>query len=287
MNFTIDYLREEDRIKVEYFGDSSLKIEFVDVDAHYGIYKNTMSKNTYSLCNVSRRKTIRILLCENNTTFYVFDVLINDKTYRVLDLSDGDFDYNSDIIFITGHAGGGTSVVAKALRKLGIYLGADCGNISLRKTHESIALRFWLQGIKDDITVFEARESFKRMAKSYAHSDSKINAFKYPDLGRYSTLLGDMFPNCKFISVIKNKNSFISTAEGKRFIEAPGDEVLKIQRPLIEGQPVFHLDFKKFFTDFTYVNKVLKYLNSTCVLRNQNELDKLKTQIEFDDKALS
>jgi hypothetical protein len=54
----------------------------------------------------------------------------------------------------------------------------------------------------------------------------------------------------------------------------------------LEGTPVFHLDFYKFFTEYTYFNKILKYIGSDNLLENEEHLEKIKEIIKFDNKVL-
>jgi len=186
---------------------------------------------------------------------------------------------------VTGCSGGGTSIVVKSLRYLGVYFGADCGDFINRKTHESVALRVYLdqfisKGGRD------VNNNFLSSAlKVYKRKEDRVNAFKLTDLG-YDNRLEKITSTLnieRIISVVKgkvkqyNENSY----EGARFNNLDQLEIFQQQFLPIEGKPVFHLDWNKYFSDYTYVNKVLNFLNVDIVL-DQDMFNRMLLAVEFD-----
>jgi len=197
-----------------------------------------------------------------------------------------DFDYNNVMTFFCGHEGGGTSIVVKMLRYLGIHFGDDAGPITNRKAHESISITSIITHIDDNTPTHECRSLFNQIWNIYNYKDKNINCFKRPDILGKTIKLGEVFPNCKIVSIMRKPNGFFSKAEGKRFNEKSELDLMYYQRPLVEGTPMFHLDFNKFFTDYSYVNKLLKFLGSDNFLNNEQELEQLKDKINFDNRVL-
>lgn len=200
--------------------------------------------------------------------------------------SDTVFNYNNPITMFLGCEGGGTSIVVKLLRYLGIHFGDDCGEKTIRKPHESISMVVPLKMIDENTPTFLCRELFNRVWSVYGYDENKINCTKLPHISDKLIKLGEVFPNIKFVSVIKKQTDFVSTEEGKKFLNLSESDVLKSQRPLIEGSPIFNLNFDKFFTDFNYVNKLLRFLGSTNFLSSEKDLNLLKKEIGFDNKVL-
>ena len=197
-----------------------------------------------------------------------------------------DFDYKKPINIFCGHEGGGTSIVIKLLRYLGLHFGDDCGLITNRKAHESISIASIITRINDELPTYVGRHLFNQIWSVYGYKENLINCFKRPDMLNKTIKIGEIFPNSKIVSIMRTPNGFYSKEEGRKFHEKTEVELLKYQRPLVEGTPVFNLDFYKFFTDYTYVNKLLRFLGSDNFLNNEKEFSELKELINFDDRVL-
>lgn len=182
-------------------------------------------------------------------------------------------------IIITGHAGGGTSVVVKLLRYMGLFAGKDSGDITIRKPHESLYFRELNHIIKNNIKCVNNTPN-----KIYFGDDFDKNS-----IWGFKTFINEtsldwikIFPDAKFLSVIRhpNKNNYHTTSEGSKFNNSSELEVLKKQKPSLKGQRCFHIDYKQFFDNYKYTNEVLEY----CGLRtfsSQEEFEKILNIINF------
>ena len=101
---------------------------------------------------------------------------------------------------------------------------------------------------------------------------------------------GKFYDAQKIIAEIFRETAQISTSakstEGEKFNNQNEYDIYKQQHPTIEGAPVFHLDWKKYFTDYTYVNKVLNYIGSKIVL-DEEKFNIMLKEINFDNSRLS
>jgi len=220
-------------------------------------------------------------------TIYIFSLsFIEGKPKIELISKYIDFDYSRPINIFMGCQGGGTSIVTKTLRYLDVNFGDDCGDKDCRKPHESMSFKVAVKMMSKDTPVFICRELFNQVLWSYGYEDNKINCVKLPNLVDKVTKISDVFPNIKFLSIIKQPNSFTSTTEGNKFKNKSIEEVMWCQRPLIEGFPLFSIDFYKFFSDFNYLNKVLRFIGSDNFINSESEFDLLKNKVGFDNKSL-
>jgi hypothetical protein len=266
--------------------NNKTSINFVGYNSTFRYREKDVFKNPNCWVSIPIPSEVLILyITINDNVFFHYKVdgnNITDITHKI------NFNFNLPITFFTGYQGGGTSVVVKLLKYLGIYFGDDSGDITNRKTHESISMMSILDDINEDLPILVFRDRFNSVMSLYNYKEDTINCTKRPSMGAPLNLikLGEIFPNSKFVSVIRKPNNFKSTSEGNNFNNASNESILLGQRPLVEGNPLFHLDFYKFFADYTYVNKLLKFLNCNNLLSSQKDLEYLKTLINFNNKAL-
>lgn len=270
------------RVKIVNLGVDFLKVEFVHLESNYSLYSGLIGRNKFVGIDV-KEKEIDLYITLDNKDIVVYHIKGDQiilKDYSV------DFDFNKPITFVGGHTGGGTSIVMKALRYRGVYVGEDAGNQENRKTHESQSFRACLYALENTQDISSARNLFNKLLGSYEYKEGIPNLVKFPPLGKVSLLVEELFLNSKFISVIKEQNKFFSTGEGREFNTKDPLEVLNIQKFNLEGSPVFHLKFRDFFVDYNYFNKVLKYIGSNNFIKSDEEFSKLKQDIDFNEKVL-
>lgn len=285
----IDYDKVNDMVKVTNNSNiNDLKVWIINVNKNFcPLPMNKLKENHWVSVKINYHDKWRVYIGTPDLEFFVFDLVFENGNFSFLKINDEQYyNFDNEICFIIGHSGGGTSIVSKALRYFDIHFGDDCGNIENRKSHESIAFRLFKLSFKPEFSLFKLRQSFSTLANIYDYKTSQINCVKITDIEDYTTTLGEIFPKCKFISIVRKQNNFYTTNEGKRFNQNSEIEVLKKQFFVVEGQPMFHLKFEKFFSDFVYFNKVLQFLGTSSKLRNQSELENLKLAIEFDDNIL-
>lgn len=229
----------------------------------------------------------RIHITDKETFFDIFHVKDN-VLYRKVSPPNSEVDINIPFTLVTGHSGGGTSIVIKSLRHLGAHAGEDCGQFSNRKAHESSSFRTWLYHfVGKNAPKKYIKSTLPIILDSYEYQPDKVNLVKLTDLvdnGLYNKFI-DIFPNTKILSIVKPKSKNTQSREGKRFNESNEFEIYRQQHPSIEGTPIFHLNWKKYFTDFHYVNKVLQYLDMDLVL-TQVTFDEMLKAINFDNSKL-
>lgn len=269
---------------------NKIEVNFFDYDTAFRLRTRDTFNSINCWVSLKVKETNFIYVVVDEFKYFFYSI----KDNKLIDLYNRvEFDFNSPLIFFTGHMGGGTSVVVKLLRHLGIHFGDDCGDIKIRKTHESISMTSMIDYICNNDTTpsFNVREIVNEVISIYNYKPNKINCFKRPFIDKEIdlTLLGEVFPNIKFVSVIRdNKNGkLITTKQGNDFVNADEISLCVSQRPIVEGNPIFHLNFKKFFTDYNYVNKLLRYIGSDNFLYSDNDLNILKDKIGFDERVLS
>ena len=232
-------------------------------------------------CNLEYKNewSIDTILVSKNDNIYIY--IYNFQNNRFDKLTPLPYNFKNPFIFITGHSGGGTSIVAKSFKYLGINLGKDSGEFLNRKNHESYSFRFWLSNIfsKGKIT------NFGLVISSYNYTPGGINAIKITDISKISARLSNTFPNSKFISIIKPKSKTTFSPEGERFNSYNELDIYREQHPPIEGNPIFHLNWVKYFTDYNYVNKVLEFIDYPNKI-TQEEFNVMLDKIGFDDSKL-
>ena len=192
---------------------------------------------------------------------------------------------SSPFICIVGHQGSGTSIILKSLIHFGIHAGDDCGDFSNRKAHESVVLRMWNNYVRCGNYDKEIiKESFYNAMGTYNYQKGKINVFKDLHMGD-SIGLVNLLPNIKFISVIKHQHKNTLSPEGKKFSQADELEIFKTQNPQLEGQPIFHLDWNRYFLDIKYCEKLLNYIGLPIKL-NEHSFNTMLKAINFDNTKL-
>jgi len=273
-------------IKLSNLGASSLFVRFIDNPKNWGIYKQELGENQFCCCILNDEKDINIYINEDGD-LYCYHIIINGDEYTLEKINEEEyFNFNNPITLVTGHSGGGTSIVVKLLKVLGVHFGEDSGLISIRKPHESIGFKIWIETIEEENSNVLLRKKFKQISKTYSYKKDLVNAFKMPNIPEKIIKISEVFPNLKIMSVIKKPSLIQTTKEGIAFQNKTEDEIKKMQYFNIEGNPIFHIDFYKFFTDYQYVNKVLKFLEFDILLTSQNDLEYLKKEINFDEKVL-
>ena len=286
VNYKIEFRPEEDLIIFHYWGDKSLYFELINTDLAYVPLTWRLPKNTFKKLKYNRDKTDKnswdaVLLCEGDELHYYSFV-------------DGEFRKYNPIttnpllpyIILTGHSGGGTSIVAKSLRYLDAHLGDDAGKFENRKIHESHVFRSWAHRIINHEPL--SLKGFDIVCSVFNPDPNKVNVFKCPNLQKFgaSLRLSRLLPNAKFISVIKEKSKGTFSWEGIEFNNKKDIEIYQEQHPRVEGSPMFHLDFNEYFTNFQYANKVLRYVGLDIVL-TQETFDEMLRVIKFEPSRLT
>lgn len=217
-----------------------------------------------------------------------FDILLIKDGVLYRQVSNETLDLNLPFTLITGHSGGGTSVVAKSLRYLGAHTGDDSGDFSNRKTFESTSFRTWLYHfVGKNAHINKVKETYPTILSSYDYQVGKVNIVKLTNLvdnGLFNRI-ESIFPNIKVLSIVKPKSKTSFSREGKQFNNADEFEIYRQQHPPVKGTPIFHLDWRKYFTNYAYVNEVLEYLGMDVSL-TQETFDEMLKAINFDNSKL-
>lgn len=286
VNYKIEFRPKEDLIIFHYWGDKNLYFELINTDQSFIPLTWKLAKNTFKKLNYNRNKNDinswdAILLCEGDELHYYS--LKDDQLRKYTPI---DTDPLLPYIILTGHSGGGTSIVAKSLRYFGAHLGDDVGKFENRKIHESHIFRSWVHRITNHKPL--SLKGFDIVCSVFNPDPNKVNVFKCPDLQKSgaSLRLSKLLPNAKFVSVIKEKSKQTSSREGKQFNSKEEIEIYQEQHPRVEGSSMFHLDFNEYFTNFQYVNKVLQYVGLDIVL-TQETFDKMLSEIKFETSRLT
>lgn len=296
VSYNISYNNKD--LLVQNIKGPEIYLEVINTTKNYGAYRWAINEGFEQIFS-NNPNNINLGLPKGKNSYYYFDrVHITDKRtffdiYLIKDDIDlvklplSNFKLDSPLVCIGGHSGGGTSIITKSLNYLGIHIGDDSGDFSNRKAHESVSFRTYLFHCFSTIEDEHLLKSLQSVFSSYNYIPGKINAFKLTDLenNNISLKLSQTFSNIKFLSVIKNKTSPSSSPEGERFNNTQEFNIYKQQHPTVEGCPMFHVNFHKYFTDYNYVNKVLKYLNSDVVL-NEDSFNKMLVNINFDNTKL-
>lgn len=289
--FKITYKPSDERngVCLENISDTVLKFYFMDRKKSFNLYEpsSILKPFNWVSCFIDDIDVIDIYIYINDK-FYVYEFNCKSDIKSVKKINEyAEFDFNLPITFIVGNMGGGTSIVAKLLRYKGIHLGDDCGEINMRKPHESMSFKMAVRPLLDDLnSSSDIKNNINQIFNLYNYKKDRINCVKLPNLSLVSIKISNIFTNCKFISIQKRQNNFTTTAEGNEFNNKHEIQILKQQRPLLEGNPIFHLDFDMFFTEYSYTNKVLKFLGSDNLIKSETEFNELKNKIQFDSRVL-
>jgi hypothetical protein len=286
INYKIDLNLEKSTITFSYFGNESLYWELINTPKSYVPLSWRIPKNGSKELHLNRDKNDKnswdaLLICEGpNLHYYRFT---GDELVRYNPIES---DHTLPYIILTGHSGGGTSIVAKSFRYLGAHLGDDVGDFENRKIHESHIFRSWAHRIINQEPL--SLNGFDMVCSVFNPKPDKINVFKCPNLQKTgaSIRLSNLLPNVKFVSVIKEKSNHTYSVEGIAFNQKHEIEIYQEQHPRVEGSPMFHLDFNKYFTDYQYANKVLSYIGLNVVLTQETFNDMLKA-IKFETNRLT
>jgi len=281
---------EDHWIRVDNWYNELIKVEFIDLSTNFCIYQSSNIKTSFSVCDYQNSKKVRIYIREHFTggiDLHVYDVIFYDDTYELIKLEkDNSFDFDGEFVLINGFAGGGTSIITKFFKSMGINAGNDSGPLILRKTHEAYGVKLWIGGLDSNLPINHHKQNFLKISKTYGFQSENVNIIKVPESHLIIDQLLQIFPNLKILSVIKKPTSYSVTTEGERFNQQSELEIYKVQYPHVEGGSIFHIDFVKFFTDFHYTNKVLKYLGWNEPIKNQGQFDFIKKQIDFNSQVL-
>lgn len=284
--YMIEFIPKEDKIIFHYWGDETLYFELINTDQAYVPLSWRLSKNTFKIVNYNRDKTDKnsfdaIILCEGNDLHY-YSLKDDDlRKYNPIETNP-----HLPYTILTGHSGGGTSIVAKSFRYFGAHLGDDAGRFENRKIHESHVFRSWSHRIINHEPL--SLKGFDIVCSVFNPKPDKINVFKCPNLQKYgaSNRLSKLLPNAKFVSVIKEKSKQTKSWEGREFNSKQQIEIYQEQHPRVEGSPMFHLDFNEYFTNFEYANKVLHFIGLDINLTQETFDDMLKA-IKFETNRLT
>ena len=293
MKHSISINKSNNSIIVKNLKTKELKVEFIRLSDNFCVYNNNIATGMFSSCFTDENENYRVYIKETDDfhiDFYIYDV-IRTKTeplcYEINQIPPSDFfDFNNEIYLITGSAGGGTSVVTKFLKLLGAHGGDDSSVFETRKPHEPMGFKLWVSSLTEKIPIFYHKQNLNKVISTYNYKQGVTNIIKIPECEHQLSLLGEIFPNLSVITIIREQNNFFGTNEGKRFHNMDKSELHKKQFPIIEGLPVFNLDFYKFFTDYNYVNKVLRFLKLNHTISNEHQFLFIKEKINFDERAL-
>ena len=286
----IEINTEDHWIRVYNWYNELLKVEFIDVPTNSCLYQSLNIKTGFSICNYQNSKKIRIYIREHFTggiDLHVYDVIFYDDTYELLKLKkDDSFDFDAELVLINGFAGGGTSIITKFFKSMGMNAGDDSGHLSLRKPHEAYGVKLWMNGLDSNLPINHHKQNFLKISKTYGFQNGNVNIVKLPESHVLIDQLLEIFPNLKILSVVKKPTNYFVTTEGERFHQQSELDIYKVQYPHVEGGSIFHVDFIKFFTDFHYTNKVLKYVGWNEPIKKQEQFDFIKKQIDFNPQVL-
>ena len=282
VNFLVDALNG--KTIVQNLDSSHIYLELYNQKATFAPVVWTINAQTECIfnCSLNHKKYIYnmdsiIFSKYGKIHCYNFDSTQN----KFIKIQPVDYDLNNPIIFLTGHSGGGTSIVAKSLKYLGLHLGDDSGEFSNRKNHESFTFRHW----SGQIYPKNITDNLDIVFSAFNYSPNKINVIKITNISSQTIRLGNLFPNSKFISVVKPKSKNTLSPEGDKFNNTDNLKVYKEQHPPVEGKSIFHMDWTKYFTDYQYANKILNFMGTNLVL-NKDSFNQMLEGINFDNSRL-
>tara|TARA_Y100000389_G_C17441920_1_gene509134 strand:+ start:996 stop:1844 length:849 start_codon:yes stop_codon:yes gene_type:complete len=240
-------------------------------------------------CYSHHQNVDTVYIGSKNLNFEIWDWDVQNKSKIKLKNTYQDFDFNSPFILFTGHSGGGTSIISKFFRKLGVHFGDDCGKEENEKPIESSSLRIWWNLLDYPNSIDRIKEGFKQVVGHYNFKPNKINAVKLVNYTTHDRALkmGKMLPNLKVVCILKKPSKVKAFhKEGANFKKKDLNSILNVQMVKVEGNKIFHLDWKKFFTDYKYCNEVIKFVGLSKIFKNKEELEKFNTNIGFKTKYL-
>lgn len=295
----IKIITESNVIKVINNRKTKLKIDFFNLRKNYAPYITTLNPGWWTKTNYNNWKEkynkeneIIIGLLYDNITFLKYDKKL-DKLSVLKNVVN--FKKLSPPIIIHGNVGGGTSIVTKMLRYLGLFIGDDSGDFENRKTHESLFFRFVNSYIQhNNLKINE--DGFKHFREVLYNSPNElyfgnktaedIDVWGFKHFFENNHLFfSDAFKGCKFLSVIKSqKNSINKTPQGLGFKNMDEFDVISNQFLKLEGNELFCVDYYKFFEDYNYVNKVLNFCNIKNRIENEEHFRMVLNEIKYEGK---
>lgn len=214
---------------------------------------------------------------------------------------------------IGGLIGGGTSYVAKLLKYSGLFLGEDSGDMSSRKSHESLLFKDlekiittnyaftmdsyykYVDDIEKSLNSEEVYKVFKENLEyrfsSYIgniNNIDKIWGWKYPSNNMLSKYYKKIWPDLKIIIIRRNNVNFKSSDDGTNYIFKNNmknrkdliDNWLRVEH--IDEKNKIYIDFEKICTDYKEYNILLNWIGLNKLTEDDyNNLLK-KTKIEKD-----
>lgn len=290
MNHILSIDESKNLITVNNLESQIAKVEFINLGTNFCAYQKEISKKMFSSCFIEPPNNYRVYIREKSDfeiDLHIYDVIYSGGKYEIKKIDPLDsFDFDQEIFLITGNAGGGTSIVTKFLRYLGAHSGDDSSKFEIRKPHEPTGFKMWVYSLDPSFPVPYHKKNLLKIFKTYGYKKGEVNIAKIPESGDFITLIGEVFPNLKILSIVRSQNNFSFTQEGERFNSMEKWEVQKNQFPMIEGFPIFHVDFNRFFIDYKYVNRILKFLKIDCYISNEDQFNLIKHHIKFNEKVL-
>jgi hypothetical protein len=286
--FDIIYHKDFNWLGINNHSSEHLNVEILELEKNYSLQGlHSLKMFNFLSVPVNEVKELFIITSDSSSKEIFFYKCIIGDNIKVIDLNKiNNYEENLNLVVFTGHGGGGTSIVVKLLRYLGVHFGDDCGSITNRKAHESVSFRHLSYLLNDEENQGEIFNSLSKIMSVYNIKYQGLNCFKDIKISQKLIHLSKFIESYKVVSILKEPNNYFNTPEGERFYNSSKIELMEYQRPLVEGVPMFHLDFYKFFTDYTYVNKVLNFIGHDKLIDTEEEFIDLKNKIDFNEKAL-
>lgn len=286
MDFEIKVV--ENQVVIQSLNGVSLYVEFINNFHNFTPITHHINSNFYlklkleDNCKENRNAWDLIHVLQNHK---LFSYKIKNGILNRIEPVDS-FDLTSPIVCITGHHGGGTSVIAKSLRYFGVNLGDDCGDFDNRKAHESVSFRFLGHRILPHVeSIHESFPALAQILGCYNYNPNKINGFKITNLSGVTQQLNSIFPNIKFLSIVKHQSTSHLSNEGAMFNEASLLEIYKEQYPPSGGAPVFNVNWNEYFTNYQYANRVLRFIGLNGGL-DEDSFNQMLKAIKFETNKL-
>ena len=131
--FTIFTSKEDKKIiGTHNHQNSELKTLYFDLKKNSSVdIMRLIGINGWTVCVNRNFDNLLIFVLINDYPYYFLTDYDNNRNVSIKKLNQYiDFNYNNELIFFTGSGGGGTSIVVKLLRFMGVYFGNDCGDIN-------------------------------------------------------------------------------------------------------------------------------------------------------------
>jgi len=131
--FTIFTSKEDKKIiGTHNHQNSELKTLYFDLKKNSSVdIMRLIGINGWTVCVNRNFDNLLICVLINDYPYYFLTDYDNNRNVSIKKLNQYiDFNYNNELIFFTGSGGGGTSIVVKLLRFMGVYFGNDCGDIN-------------------------------------------------------------------------------------------------------------------------------------------------------------